>query len=227
MKHTHKAHCQACGRIQALDNDSKRIAKHGYLVSGFGYFHGTCLGSDRSPLETHRDYADQIVTVMISEEARLVNLASEVAAGKRSPTKATTGRHVRNEQGRWVTEEIAFADADKYYQDLAREMLVRSLHNESRQAKDHGKFIADLIVSVHGQELISVERKAKTATLVVPGATVRLHGKDGFDAVVIRIETRTVFGCGPNLNGQRLPHAIYERNGKEWGYPVRLIRNVK
>ena len=42
--HTHKGTCQSCGRVQAVDNKTKRLAKHGYTVS-YGSFQFVCRGS--------------------------------------------------------------------------------------------------------------------------------------------------------------------------------------
>lgn len=49
-KATHNGTCQACGRVQAVNNKTGRLAKHGYTVD-YGYFSGTCSGSDKAPLE--------------------------------------------------------------------------------------------------------------------------------------------------------------------------------
>ena len=48
--HTHRGHCQLCGRVQAIDSASGITAKHGYTVE-FGYFSGTCPGSDKPNLK--------------------------------------------------------------------------------------------------------------------------------------------------------------------------------
>jgi hypothetical protein len=48
--HTHRGTCQACGSIQASANSNSLIAKHGYTVN-WGYFNGTCQGSDKRPAE--------------------------------------------------------------------------------------------------------------------------------------------------------------------------------
>ncbi len=48
--HTHRGTCQACGSVQAVDNVSGLLAKHGYTVN-WGYFNGTCQGSGRKPAE--------------------------------------------------------------------------------------------------------------------------------------------------------------------------------
>jgi hypothetical protein len=60
------------------------------------------------------------------------------------------------------------------------------------------------------------------------GMTVRIGGKNGSDETIIAIEDRTCRGCGPFLNGQILPHAVFAgQNGKTWAIPVRSIRLPK
>lgn len=57
--HTHRGTCQACGSVQASDNVSAFIAKHGYEV--VGYFVGTCQGSDRKPAEHEVTYTHKVI----------------------------------------------------------------------------------------------------------------------------------------------------------------------
>lgn len=58
---THQGTCQICGRIHKVDNHSGRVAKHGYTKQ-FGFFNGTCHGSDKLPLEVSNDALKQDVT---------------------------------------------------------------------------------------------------------------------------------------------------------------------
>ena len=37
-KHTHTGTCQICGRRQAVNVKTGRLAKHGYTVARFGFF---------------------------------------------------------------------------------------------------------------------------------------------------------------------------------------------
>lgn len=50
MRATHNGTCQICGNEQAVNAKSGKIAKHGYTVE-WGYFEGTCPGSDELPLQ--------------------------------------------------------------------------------------------------------------------------------------------------------------------------------
>jgi hypothetical protein len=49
--HTHRGTCQVCGRVQAIDNTTGVVAKHGYKVSGWGFFKGVCGGAGCKPAE--------------------------------------------------------------------------------------------------------------------------------------------------------------------------------
>src|SRR5579871_3871138 len=69
-KHTHRGHCQLCDRLQAINNKTSVIAKHGY-TKRWSYFVGTCLGSGYKPYELS---AQRIPPVIESVEHQLVNL---------------------------------------------------------------------------------------------------------------------------------------------------------
>jgi len=53
-KHTHKGTCQICGSTQAVSTTSGLIAKHGYTTR-WGFFSGTCRGSNNLPLQISCD----------------------------------------------------------------------------------------------------------------------------------------------------------------------------
>ena len=61
--HTHKGHCQSCGRVQAVSTDDNSLAKHGYDVQ-FGFFNGTCSGSDKEPLEVSKRFSEVTISKM-------------------------------------------------------------------------------------------------------------------------------------------------------------------
>lgn len=71
-KHTHKGNCQGCGRLQAVDNLSKMIAKHGYKVSGYGFFNGMCLGSNRLTMQMEIVYTKKVCIMMKEQSDRLM-----------------------------------------------------------------------------------------------------------------------------------------------------------
>ena len=61
--HTHKGHCQVCGRVQAVSTNDNLMAKHGYDVQ-FGFFNGTCIGSDKKPLEVSKRISEVTISNM-------------------------------------------------------------------------------------------------------------------------------------------------------------------
>jgi len=58
-KATHNGTCQACGRKQAVKANGL-LAQHGYTVD-YGYFNGTCSGSDYRPLEQDTAHNKRVV----------------------------------------------------------------------------------------------------------------------------------------------------------------------
>ena len=65
--HTHRGTCQACGSVQAVDNVSSLVAKHGYQV--VGYFRGVCQGAGKKPAE-HDVTLTRTVIAFCEETAR-------------------------------------------------------------------------------------------------------------------------------------------------------------
>lgn len=53
-KHTHTGHCQLCDHVHAINVVRPIIAKHGY-TKRWGFFQGTCPGSDHKPYELSAD----------------------------------------------------------------------------------------------------------------------------------------------------------------------------
>jgi hypothetical protein len=50
--HTHRGTCQSCGSVQAVDNKTGMLAKHGYTIP-FGTFQLICKGSDHHKPAEH------------------------------------------------------------------------------------------------------------------------------------------------------------------------------
>lgn len=92
--HTHTGICQACGRRHAVNPKSGKLAKHGYTVD-WGFFNGTCQGSDHLPLEQDTTLNIAIVAELRQRADRLdvqaegeilkveVQVGSERVNGKR------------------------------------------------------------------------------------------------------------------------------------------------
>jgi hypothetical protein len=58
-KATHQGHCQACNAIQKLPEGV--LAKHGYVVAGYGFFNGVCMGSGHKPLEQDKSIVERSI----------------------------------------------------------------------------------------------------------------------------------------------------------------------
>ena len=71
-KATKNGTCQVCGNVQAVrgGDNGYALAKHGYTVD-WGFFSGTCRGSDIHALELSRELLDVTVGDCLSESARL------------------------------------------------------------------------------------------------------------------------------------------------------------
>src|SRR3982751_1206469 len=102
-KHTHTGHCQACTHIQAVSVTTGGIAKHGYTTR-FGFFAGTCKGSDKLSLQVSREYADAILVELAAYAAEHDAHVAALQAGTKTPLVIVTQDYDRDEQGRIKTD---------------------------------------------------------------------------------------------------------------------------
>ena len=223
MKHTHRAHCQACGRIQALSKVSSGfIAKHGYKVT-FGYFMGVCQGSDRLPLETNRELADATVVAVREYADKQEARVEALKAGKEFPLTASTGEMARTPSGGYKVVMVPFAEASKPQQDRAVAVMIAGVEANVRGLRSHADQIVKLIAEVHGKAPIAVVPES-AKPVIDAGAVVKVHGKE---RTIVKVASRVCQGVGPGLNGQVLPHAFWaNEKGDMFGYPIRLIRTI-
>jgi len=78
MKSEFDGHCQLCGRLQRLPGGL--LAKHGYNVH-WGFFSGTCPGSDATPFEVSKHLIDgQIAHTKASIAALELGIAAVLAS---------------------------------------------------------------------------------------------------------------------------------------------------
>lgn len=183
-KSTHHGHCQACGRLQLLPGGV--LAKHGYKVAGFGFFMGTCRGSDRNPLEVDRTITDQIIVDLGAYADRQDARAARLTAGDEVLDEVDSGKqqkveYMRNgrQSWRWVAIMVAWADADEYQRRRAIERAVFGCNREAKQARSFAGDLQKLIARVHGQPLKPVVDQATVvcAANAKAGDLVKMHGK--------------------------------------------------
>ncbi len=223
-RHTHRGHCQACGRQQAVSIGVGTLAKHGYAVAGFGYFHGTCGGSDRKPLEVERTYCDSVVASLRSYAAAMLLRAEELESGRVFPEQAKSGKRIEAEvpttyppfkRRTWTDEVVPFLEAPEWHREAAVRGAVSHHQSEARFATTHADDLLKLAEGVHGQPLIAL--KPAPAEIKV-GDTVRVCGQ----VVVV-----TKIGYAhQGFSGRTVPHVYWERGGKEFKQAKRYARLV-
>ena len=204
--HTHKGHCQACGRVQAVDTANNLLAKHGYTVD-FGYFDGICKGSDRKPLEVDKSFSEATI-VRISEwiDGQKV-LLQEAIEGKKTFSHYSLhylavkivpfdDSHILNKSYKCFeyTEENLkkhiqqcrderstyrrFLTFDEVFAKLQNH-YIKGIENGIANASQHIDSLQKLIEEVHGKELINV---ADTEKLL---KDLEAEAKIGFDETEI------------------------------------------
>ena len=159
-----KGHCQACRRIQAVMDRTGKIAKHGYKVAGYGYFHGVCRGSGQLPLEQETKILEREVELLNEEADRLDKL---VAKGPSVVKKVPVQRV--SPENRYKTE-IVYMTRKEFIEHKTRAGVFRPedawasaanvvIQRTADEAKYLRKFAIELEEyrdKIHGQELINV-----------------------------------------------------------------------
>jgi hypothetical protein len=157
---THTGTCQACGRRQAVHVNTGMIAKHGYTTE-YGFFNGTCGGSDELPLEL--DTAVNVATI-----AAMVKFAEKhEAAAEADITKVLVEfgpyRFDRNRRFREtkMVDRAEFEATQPRYADFDRQVEIARMKHRSiaRGVRADAEMLVNLRETVHGQPL--QERKVE------------------------------------------------------------------
>jgi hypothetical protein len=82
-KATHVGSCQCCGRVQKLPDG--RLSLHGYTKQ-WGWFEGTCRGSDYRPFEISKDLIERFIA---ASELAIKGLEADKTALLNPPTTET------------------------------------------------------------------------------------------------------------------------------------------
>lgn len=150
-KATHNGTCQACGRVQAVKANGK-LAKHGYTVD-WGYFNGTCGGSDKAPLEVSHEYTDATVE-------GLNNWAEKLEAATVENTESITlevgrGRDRELKEIRTEEEWAEYGRAAGYYDSFekAKARFVAKKHREAKNARSSAAALEALKEERFGKDL--------------------------------------------------------------------------
>ena len=132
---------------------------------------------------------------------------------------------VQNTRGWLETRDVyvVFADAPVNYQREAVQQLIYTKQGIAREAAWIATGILERADTITGKQELRA-RAADTKIQIVAGTRVRLFGKTGIEVTVKDVRGAVARGCGPYMNGNYMDHIVYERDGKEYLYPVRLIR---
>ena len=159
---THTGTCQACGHRQAVHVNTGKIAKHGYTTS-YGYFNGTCGGSDHLPLEL--DTAVNVATVSAMQAYAVAEDAAAVAEITKvlvTVGRTTDSRGRRVDTTAWMdraeydTSRVRFASFDREVE------MVRLRHQRTAEmVRAEAAQLDALRVRVFGQPLQARKVEAK------------------------------------------------------------------
>tara|TARA_Y100000004_G_scaffold87138_1_gene97678 strand:+ start:255 stop:1088 length:834 start_codon:yes stop_codon:yes gene_type:complete len=205
--HTHRGHCQACGRVQAVDTTNNLLAKHGYTVD-FGYFDGVCTGSDRNPLEVDKSFSEATIVRISQWVDEQKVLLQEAIEGRKTFSHYSLHylsvkivpfdtSHVLNKSYKcfeYTEEKLKkhiqqcrderstyrrFLTFDEVFTKLQNH-YIKGIENGIANAITHIDSLQKLIVEVHGKELINV---ADTEKLL---KDLEAEAKIGFDETKVR-----------------------------------------
>lgn len=210
--HTHRGTCQRCGRAQAIDNATGRIAKHGYTVD-YGYFNGVCLGSGHEPAEVSVKMTRETMAEVLKEAKRLDKHAAALKSGEVVPAtferwnrdkvkvevSRTWGR--RETRGDYDTLPIEQATPDE--RASAIRGAISFTEQQARMLRAHEQFLREAVLPRHGKPLFDVKRETVKHFRV--GDTVKHKG----EAYVLLAERMSMSFTG---NGRLLGYWVARAN---------------
>jgi hypothetical protein len=176
----HRGHCQACGSVQVVRADIRRIAQHGYRVAGFGYFQGVCPGSRYKPLELERTHTDSIVAMMRRDADKADERAQKLCNGERRPmsVRALDARgsplYTKNADGKRVNQMKTWQEASSPERDAQVMYEIANAQGFACNTRAQAGALVEMATRVHGTALINRDaeelarvavRKAKSAPI--------------------------------------------------------------
>lgn len=151
---THNGTCQACGRQHAVNVKSGKLAKHGYTVD-WGFFNGTCSGSDNLPLEQDAELNLAIIKQLTEQAAQLdIEAEGEITKVQIKVGHKWVGRKAVPQYK--LVDRAEFEATRPSYEKFDREVeLVRTrLRRQAELFRSHAADLDRLRESRHGQPLI-------------------------------------------------------------------------
>ena len=151
-----KGHCQACLRVQAVNDKTGRMSHHGYRVAGFGYFSGTCNGSKELPLEKDTTILDQEIVNLRKEAKKLMNVTANAVYQVPVTVNRKTVLMNREDYARHHEERGIYGEADEAFDFMAQKTL-KAMKAEGEYMVKFADNLVDNRDKIHGRDLIDVE----------------------------------------------------------------------
>jgi hypothetical protein len=174
--HTHTGTCQACGAVQAVNNNTLLIAKHGYKVAGFGMFVGTCGGSDRKPAELDISYTHTIIKNCYEWAANADRLAGLWRDGSLMVTTRDSDSGKRDAKMRRIYQPVMMFGCSDYEIGQRRGQLEFQQETQAKNARAHAEALLTHVVPRFGRDLYKAKVVKIPRTFKV-GERVTLYGK--------------------------------------------------
>lgn len=159
--HTHKGNCQHCGRVHAVKNSTGLMAKHGYTVD-WGFFNGTCGGSDRMPLQQDRSETDFFAASCVARAEKLEEATIESITEVQVTVRSRVNGRTTSETKMMDREEYAaHAAADRsrslWTFEGAQKTEMLKFKRQAKMLREHSKELLEMADKVHGTDLIANE----------------------------------------------------------------------
>lgn len=240
MKATHQGHCQVCNAIQNIQGRNLKVAKHGYKVAGYGFFNGTCPGSEHLPLEQDKSMVEWSIKwagERIQEaKASIKEWSAESVRCMFHRYIVSTNRYLAS---RYMWQQITFTPTSIVFEDGTKESRLRySMYGDDAEVirtqndsyvkylqkdmDDLKRYIGEQrerIVSWHEEPLIPVGAREAPRTHVVKFEAGYLDGyQRGFGRMATRRKPLYTFTSNKD-HAQRFT----ERTAKIAGNHVRLF----
>ena len=155
-----KGHCQACLRVQAVNDKTGRMSLHGYQVAGFGYFSGTCNGSKELPLEKDTAILDREVVNLREEGKKLMTATANDVYQVPVTVNRKTILMNREEYARHHEERGIYGEADEAFDVMAQKTL-KAMKAEGEYMLKFADNLVENRDKIHGRDLIDVEVAVK------------------------------------------------------------------
>lgn len=150
--------------MQAVDNSTQLMAKHGYKVAGFGFFNGTCPGSDKSPAEHDVSYTKQVIVICTNAGNEKQRIADLYASGDLMVYTWDVNTWVRGtgaKAGHYVTQELPMFGCSDAQIDSERAKTVYGYENIARMQLGHAESLTKHVLPRLGQPLFAVADQVK------------------------------------------------------------------